>query len=119
MYYSAIKHYSGVIEINEVDALPTTEMEALLMRFNGEYVVFSSRTERGKIPLLEDEYIVKFPKDSIHANKYCRIRRLRPRERNKSIAEIERYELERCRKYCKHGILNVSVLWAPFKNKQN
>ena len=109
---------STTIAVNQIDALPTTEIDALLAKFEGEYVVFTARTERGRIPLLEDEYNVTFPLRSEYAQRYCRIRRLQPIEHEMSIEKIEQYELRRYRACCKHGALSVSILWAPYKNKQ-
>ena len=118
MYFNATKSNTTTIEVNQIDTLPTTEIEALLQKFDGEYVVFTARTERGRIPLLEDEYNVVFPASSQYANRYCRIRRLRPIEREMSIEKIQQYELRRYRSCCKFGGLSVSILWAPYKNKQ-
>ena len=118
MFFNATKSNTTTIEVNQIDTLPTTEIEALLQKFDGEYVVFTARTERGRIPLLEDEYNVTFPQSSKYANRYCRIRRLRSIEREMSIEKIQQYELGRYRACCKHGGLSVSILWAPFKNKQ-
>ena len=118
MFFNATKTTSERIVIDEVKSLPTTEMEALLQKFDGEYVVFTARTERGRIPLLEDEYNVTFPPSSEYAQRYCRVRKLRPIEREMSIEKIQQYELRRYRACCKHGGLSVSILWAPFKNKQ-
>ena len=118
MYFNATRQSGRLIEVNQIDTLPTTEIEALLQKFDGEYVVFTARTERGRIPLLEDEYNVTFPASSQYANRYCRIRRLRPIEREMSIEKIQQYELRRYRACCKHGGLSVSILWAPYKNKQ-
>ena len=115
MYFNATRINSERIVIDEVKSLPTTEIEALLQKFDGEYVVFTARTERGRIPLLEDEYNVTFPQSSKYANRYCRIRRLRPIEREMSIEKIQQYELRRYRACCKHGGLSVSILWAPYK----
>ena len=117
MYFNATKTNSTTIEVNQIDTLPSSEMEALLQKFDGEYVVFTARTERGRIPLLEDEYNVTFPPSSEYAHKYCRIRRLQPIEREMSIEKIEQYELRRYRACCKHGALSVSILWAPYKTK--
>ena len=120
MFFNATKTTSERIVIDEVKSLPTTEMEALLQKFDGEYVVFTARTERGRIPLLENEYNVTFPPSSEYAQRYCRIRRLRPIEREMSIEKIQQYELRRYRACCKHGGLSVSILWAPYKtNKKN
>ena len=116
--HKSTKSNTTTIEVNQIDTLPTTEIEALLQKFDGEYVVFTARTERGRIPLLEDEYNVTFPQSSKYANRYCRIRRLRPIEREMSIEKIQQYELRRYRACCKHGGLSVSILWAPYKNKQ-
>ena len=118
MYFNATKSNTTTIEVNQIDTLPTTAIGALLQNFDGEYVVFTARTERGRIPLLEDEYNVVFPASSQYANRYCRIRRLRPIEREMSIEKIQQYELRRYRSCCKHGGLSVSILWAPYKNKQ-
>ena len=118
MFFNATKTTSERIVIDEVKSLPTTEIEALLQKFDGEYVVFTARTERGRIPLLEDEYNVTFPASSQYANRYCRVRKLRPIEREMSIEKIQQYELGRYRACCKHGGLSVSILWAPYKNKQ-
>ena len=118
MYFNATRQSGRLIEVNQIDTLPTTEIEALLQKFDGEYVVFTARTERGRIPLLEDEYNVVFPASSQYANRYCRIRRLRPIEREMSIEKIQQYELRRYRSCCKFGGLSVSILWAPYKNKQ-
>ena len=118
MYFNATKTNSTTIEVNQIDTLPTSEMDALLQKFDGEYVVFTARTERGRIPLLENEYNVTFPPSSEYAQKYCRIRRLQPIECEMSIEKIEQYELRRYRACCKHGALSVSILWAPFRNKQ-
>ena len=115
MYFNATRQSGRLIEVNQIDTLPTTEIEALLQKFDGEYVVFTARTERGRIPLLEDEYNVVFPASSQYANRYCRIRRLRPIEREMSIEKIQQYELGRYRACCKHGGLSVSILWAPYK----
>ena len=117
MFFNATKSNTTTIEVNQIDTLPTTEIEALLQKFDGEYVVFTARTERGRIPLLEDEYNVTFPQSSKYVNRYCRIRRLRPIEREMSIEKIQQYERRRYRACCKHGGLSVSILWAPFKNK--
>ena len=119
MYFNATKINSERIEVNQIDTLPTTEIEALLQKFDGEYVVFTARTERGRIPLLEDEYNVVFPASSQYANRYCRVRRLRPIEREMTIEKIQQYELRRYRACCKHGGLSVSILWAPYKQKTN
>ena len=120
MFFNATKSNTTTIEVNQIDTLPTTEIEALLQKFDGEYVVFTARTERGRIPLLEDEYNVTFPASSQYANRYCRIRRLRPIEREMTIVKIQQYELRRYRACCKHGGLSVSILWAPYKtNKKN
>ena len=94
MFFNATKTTSERIVIDEVKSLPTTEMEALLQKFDGEYVVFTARTERGRIPLLEDEYNVTFPASSQYANRYCRIRRLQPIEREITIEKIQPYELK-------------------------
>ena len=118
MFFNATKSNTTTIEVNQIDTLPTTEIEALLQKFDGEYVVFTARTERGRIPLLEDEYNVTFPPSSEYAQRYCRVRRLRPIEREMSIEKIQQYELRRYRACCKHGGLSVSILWAPYKNKQ-
>ena len=118
MFFNATKSNTTTIEVNQIDTLPTTEIEALLQKFDGEYVVFTARTERGRIPLLEDEYNVTFPPSSEYAQRYCRIRRLRPIEREMTIVKIQQYELRRYRACCKHGGLSVSILWAPYKNKQ-
>ena len=118
MYFNAITTNARTIEVNQIDTLPTTEIEALLAKYDGEYVVFTARTERGRIPLLEGEYNVTFPQSSEYAQKFCRIRRLQPIEREMSIEKIEQYELRRYRACCKHGALSVSILWAPYKNKQ-
>ena len=118
MYFNATKINSERIVIDQVDTLPTTAIGALLQKFDGEYVVFTARTERGRIPLLEDEYNVTFPQSSKYANRYCRIRRLRPIEQKMSIEKIQQYELRRYRTCCKYGGLSVSILWAPYKNKQ-
>ena len=118
MYFNATKQSGRLIEVNQIDTLHTTEIEALLQKFDGEYVVFTARTERGQIPLLEDEYNVTFTQSSKYANRYCRIRRLRPIERDITIEKIEQYELRRYRACCTHGGLSVSILWAPYKNKQ-
>ena len=118
MYFNAQKINTTTIAVNQIDALPTSEIEALLAKYDGEYVVFTARTERGRIPLLDDEYKVIFPSSSQYAQKYCRIRRLQPIEREMSIEKIEQYELRRYRACCKHGALSVSILWAPYKNKQ-
>ena len=115
MYFNATKINSERIVIDQVDTLPTTAIGALLQKFDGEYVVFTARTERGRIPLLEDEYNVTFPQSSKYANRYCRIRRLRPIEREMSIEKIQQYELRRYRSCCKFGGLSVSILWAPYK----
>ena len=120
MFFNATKSNTTTIEVNQIDTLPTTEIEALLQKFDGEYVVFTARTERGRIPLLEDEYNVTFPPSSEYAQRYCRIRRLRPIEREMSIGKIQQYELRRYRACCKHGGLSVSILWSPYKtNKKN
>ena len=119
MFFNATKSNTTTIEVNQIDTLPTTEIEALLQKFDGEYVVFTARTERGRIPLLEDEYNVVFPASSQYANRYCRVRKLRPIEREMSIEKIQQYELGRYRACCKHGGLSVSILWAPYKNKLN
>ena len=118
MYFNATKINSERIEVNQIDTLPTTEIEALLQKFDGEYVVFTARTERGRIPLSVDEYNVTFPPSSQYANRYCRVRKLRPIEREMTIEKIQQYELRRYRACCKHGGLSVSILWAPYKNKQ-
>lgn len=118
MYFNASKISSTTIAVNQIDTLPTSEMEALLTKFEGEFVVFTARTEQGRIPLLDDEYKVIFPPCSEYANKYCRIRRLRPIEREMTVEKIEQYELRRYRACCKHGGLSVSVIWVPFRNKQ-
>ena len=118
MFFNATKSNTTTIEVNQIDTLPTTPIGALLQKFDGEYVVFTARTERGRIPLLEDEYNVTFPASSQYANRYCRIRRLRPIEREMSIEKIQQYELRRYRSCCKFGGLSVSILWAPYKNKQ-
>ena len=118
MYFNATKSNTTTIEVNQIDTLPTTPIEALLQKFDGEYVVFTARTERGRIPLLEDEYNVTFPQSSKYANRYCRIRRLRPIEREMSSEKIQQYELRRYRACCKHGGLSVSVLWAPYKTNK-
>ena len=118
MFFNATKSNTTTIEVNQIDTLPTTEIEALLQKFDGEYVVFTARTERGRIPLLEDEYNVTFPQSSKYANRYCRIRRLRPIEREMTVEKIQQYELRRYSACCKHGGLSVSILWAPYKNKQ-
>ena len=76
MYFNATRQSGRIIEVNQIDTLPTTEIEALLQKFDGEYVVFTARTERGRIPLLEDEYNVVFPASSQYANRYCRVRKL-------------------------------------------
>ena len=115
MFFNATKSNTTTIEVNQIDTLPTTEIEALLQKFDGEYVVFTARTERGRIPLLEDEYNVVFPASSQYANRYCRVRKLRPIEREMSIEKIQQYELRRYRACCKHGGLSVSILWAPYK----
>ena len=118
MFFNATKINSERIVIDQVDTLHTTAIGALLQKFDGEYVVFTARTERGRIPLLEDEYNVTFPQSSKYANRYCRVRKLRPIEREMSIEKIQQYELRRYRACCKHGGLSVSILWAPYKNKQ-
>ena len=118
MFFNATKANTTTIEVNQIDTLPTTEIEALLQKFDGEDVVFTARTERGRIPLLEDEYNVTFPQSSKYVNRYCRVRKLRPIEREMSIEKIQQYELRRYRACCKHGGLSVSILWAPYKNKQ-
>ena len=118
MYFNATRQSGRLIEVNQIDTLPTTAIGALLQKFDGEYVVFTARTERGRIPLLEDEYNVTFPQSSKYANRYCRIRRLRPIEQKMSIEKIQQYELRRYRTCCKYGGLSVSILWAPYKNKQ-
>ena len=118
MYFNATKSNTTTIEVNQIDTLPTTPIGALLQKFDGEYVVFTARTERGRIPLSVDEYNVTFPPSSEYAQRYCRIRRLRPIEREMSIEKIQQYELRRYRACCKHGGLSVSILWAPYKNKQ-
>ena len=118
MFFNATKTTSERIVIDEVKSLPTTEMEALLQKFDGEYVVFTARTERGRIPLSVDEYNVTFPPSSEYANRYCRVRRLRPIEREMSIEKIQQYELRRYRACCKHGGLSVSILWAPYKTNK-
>ena len=118
MFFNATKSNTTTIEVNQIDTLPTTPIGALLQKFDGEYVVFTARTERGRIPLLEDEYNVTFPPSSEYAQRYCRVRRLRPIEREMSIEKIQQYELRRYRACCKHGGLSVSILWAPYKNKQ-
>ena len=115
MFFNATKTTSERIVIDEVKSLPTTEMEALLQKFDGEYVVFTARTERGRIPLSVDEYNVTFPPSSEYAQRYCRVRKLRPIEREMSIEKIQQYELRRYRACCKHGGLSVSILWAPYK----
>ena len=115
MYFNATRQSGRLIEVNQIDTLPTTEIEALLQKFDGEYVVFTARTEPGRIPLLEDEYNVTFPQSSKYANRYCRVRKLRPIEREMSIEKIQQYELGRYRACCKHGGLSVSILWAPYK----
>ena len=118
MYFNATKSNTTTIVVNQIDTLPTTEIEALLQKFDGEYVVFTARTERGRIPLLEDEYNVTFPASSQYANRYCRIRRLRPIEREMTVEKIQQYELRRYRACCKHGGLSVSILWAPYKTNK-
>ena len=118
MYFNATKINSERIEVNQIDTLPTTEIEALLQKFDGEYVVFTARTERGRIPLLEDEYNVTFPQSSKYANRYCRVRKLRPIEREMSIEKIQQYELRRYRTCCKYGGLSVSILWAHYKTNK-
>ena len=118
MFFNATKSNTTTIEVNQIDTLPTTEIEALLQKFDGEYVVFTARTERGRIPLLEDEYNVTFPQSSKYANRYCRVRRLRPIEREMSIEKIQQYEFRRYRACCKHGGLSVSILWAPYKTNK-
>ena len=117
MYFNATILTGRQIEVNQIDTLPTSEIEALLAKYDGEYVVFTARTERGRIPLLEGEYNVTFPQSSEYAQRYCRIRRLQPIEHEMSIEKIEQYELRRYRKCCKHGALSVSILWAPYKTK--
>ena len=119
MYFNATRQSGRLIEVNQIDTLPTTAIGALLQKFDGEYVVFTARTERGRIPLLEDEYNVTFPQSSKYANRYCRIRRLRPIEREMTVEKIQQYELRRYRACCKHGGLSVSILWAPYKQKTN